>query len=59
MPIYLSDAIARELPIMKRFQARLLVEVRPQQDASEAHPVALRALALGRVVTASRSGSRR
>ncbi|MFO0615878.1 MAG: hypothetical protein U0414_25005 [Polyangiaceae bacterium] len=54
LPVYLSEALARELPLMKRFPARIVAEIRPQQDASEAHAVALRAIALGRIVAAPR-----
>ncbi len=49
IPTYLPAKIAKRLPLFKRFPARLAVEVLPQQDQAEAHPLALRALAIGRV----------
>ncbi len=58
LPVYLNDTISRELPLMKKFLARIIVEVRPQQDSSEAHPIALRAIALGRIVPQSRAPRR-
>lgn len=59
LPVYLNDTLSRELPLMKKFLARLLVEVRPQQDASETHPLALRAIALGRIIAPPRRSSAR
>jgi hypothetical protein len=50
VPVYLPEAGARELPLMRVAPMRLVVEVRPSQDAAEPHPLALRALALARVV---------
>jgi hypothetical protein len=50
VPVYLPEALATKLPLFARFPARLLVEVHVAQEQSEAHPLALRALALARVV---------
>lgn len=50
-PVYLSEAMARKLPMFARFHARLLVEAHLQEDQFETHPNALRAMALVRVVT--------
>lgn len=56
VPTYLPASIARRLPLFKRFPARLLGEVLWQQDELESHPIALRALALGRVPARGRRG---
>jgi hypothetical protein len=50
IPAYLPDALARELPLFQRFGARLIAELHLQQDQYEAHPHALRVVALARVV---------
>jgi hypothetical protein len=50
VPTYLPDAVARWLPVFSRFSARILAEAVPQQDQFETSPVALRAVALARVV---------
>ena len=50
-PVYLPDALADVVPMFPAFEARLLAEAHPAQDRAEAHPVALRALALARMVT--------
>jgi hypothetical protein len=50
VPVYLPGSIAKRLPLFKRFEARAIVEILPQQDQSETHPVALRAFALARVI---------
>jgi hypothetical protein len=57
VPVYLPEALAAKLPLFARFPARLLVEVHVAQDQSEPHPLALRALALARVVKAPRRGA--
>jgi hypothetical protein len=51
VPTYLPIALARRLPLFKRFTARAIVEAHPQQDQYERHPIALRVAALARVVT--------
>lgn len=53
MPAYLPDSLAKELPMMKRFSARLVAEVCLQQDQGESHPHALRVVALGRTASYS------
>ncbi|MFO0586244.1 MAG: DUF2169 domain-containing protein [Polyangiaceae bacterium] len=53
VPVYLPAELTRRLPLFVKFPARLLVEVLPAQDQSETHPVALRALALARVISAN------
>jgi hypothetical protein len=50
VPTYLPAAIAKQLPLFARFPVRIVAEIFPQQDQLEASPVALRAVALGRVV---------
>ena len=50
VPVYVPDAGAESLPLMRSVPVRLIAEVRPTQDAVESHPLALRVVALGRVV---------
>jgi hypothetical protein len=50
IPTYLPERLAKELPMFQRFRARAIVEARLQLDQFEAHPSALRVVALGRVV---------
>lgn len=47
--VYLPEAAARALPLVRRLRARLLVEVRPREDDHEACPIALRARAISRL----------
>jgi hypothetical protein len=54
VPVYLPEATATLLPLSPRLRIRLLGEIRLATDPSEAHPAALRALALGRAVPAIR-----
>ncbi|UQA56566.1 DUF2169 family type VI secretion system accessory protein [Polyangium aurulentum] len=56
VPVYLPERLAAELPIYSRFRARILAEVHPPVDAGEMQPVALRAVAVGRIVTVGRRG---
>lgn len=55
IPAYLPESLAKELPMFQSFRARLIAELRPQVDQYEAHPIALRAAALGRVITRARA----
>ncbi|HZF48971.1 MAG TPA: DUF2169 domain-containing protein [Polyangiaceae bacterium] len=50
VPAYIPGKLAKRLPLFKRFSARLIVEVLPQQDQYETNSIALRSLALARVV---------
>jgi hypothetical protein len=50
VPAYLPATLAKKLPLFRRFAARVIVEVLPQQDQYEASPIALRVGALGRVL---------
>lgn len=59
VPVYLPARISKRLPLFKRFPARVIAEVVWQQDQYEACPVALRALALGRLPARSRPRSPR
>jgi hypothetical protein len=52
VPAYIPGKLARRLPLFKRFSARLIVEVLPQQDQYETSPLALRSVALARVLPA-------
>jgi len=49
-PIYLSEAAAAELPLMRTFQVRAIVELCAANDGIDVGPLALRVLALARVV---------
>jgi hypothetical protein len=51
VPAYLPEDLAGHLPLYARFSARAIAEVHLSQDQYEPHPVALRVLALARVVT--------
>ena len=55
LPAYLPEEAARRLPLFARFAVRAIAEVLPQQDQSEDAPVALRVLALARVITRGRA----
>jgi hypothetical protein len=48
VPVYLSDALAQTLPMFRRFAVRLIADVHLAQDQFEAHPYALRAVAVAR-----------
>ncbi len=50
MPTYLGANLADTLPLFRRFRVRLLAEPHPPQDPTDAGHVALKALALSRVV---------
>ena len=50
VPTYLPAELAKKIPLFVKFSARLIVELLPQQDQNEAHPVAMRTLALSRTV---------
>lgn len=49
IPIYLGEAMARDLPSFAKLRVRALVEVDLRLDEAEIHPLALRALAVGRL----------
>lgn len=51
IPTYLPAAPARELPALQRFAVRIIVEVRAQLDQYETESIALRVVALGRVIS--------
>ena len=55
IPAYLPESLSKELPMFQGFRARLIAELRPQVDQYEAHALALRAAALGRVIVRSRA----
>jgi hypothetical protein len=57
-PVYLPEALANVLPMFPAFEAKVLAEAHAAQDAAEACPVALHALALARVVPAAVSRTR-
>lgn len=49
--VYVPDGATPQLPLFATFAARLLATVVPSQDAGEVAPLALRAHAIGRVLT--------
>lgn len=53
--VYLPDALAKRLPMARRFRARIIAEINPSQDPYEKRDEALRALALGTVTTVKRA----
>jgi hypothetical protein len=50
VPTYLPEPLAKRLPLFARFPVRLIAEAFAQQEQLETHPVALRVVALARVV---------
>lgn len=54
IPTYLPELLAEQLPLFTRFRVRLVAEVRIAEDQYEAHPAALRVLALARVIERAR-----
>jgi hypothetical protein len=59
VPAYLPVALAQRLPLMASFSARVVAEVVPQQDEVESAPIALRVLAIGRIVQISKTSIRK
>jgi hypothetical protein len=57
VPAYLPVAAAKVLPMLAAMKARVIAEVRPQQDRYEDHPVALRVVALGWEISVGRRGA--
>ncbi|NUO52168.1 MAG: hypothetical protein HOV80_25220 [Polyangiaceae bacterium] len=55
MPTYLAANLADMLPLFRKFRVRQFAEPHPPQDPSDAGHVALKALALSRVVPRRRS----
>ncbi|WP_170319830.1 DUF2169 family type VI secretion system accessory protein [Polyangium spumosum] len=51
---YAPEAVARKLPMFRKFRTRLVGELHPAQDQYEARGEALRALAIGTVTTPER-----
>lgn len=50
LPAYLPERVRDDLPLFQRFRARIFAEARARADRAESEPVALRVLALGRVL---------
>ncbi|AKT38532.1 DUF2169 family type VI secretion system accessory protein [Chondromyces crocatus] len=50
IPCYLPEPLEAKLPLFQRFRAVLIAEARGQQDEYETNPLALIALALGRLI---------
>ncbi len=50
VPTYLPDALAKKLPMFRRFKLRMLAEAHHQEDQYEAHAAAFKPVAVARVV---------
>ena len=50
VPTYLPDALSKQLPMFQKFKVRVIAEALLQQDEYEAYPVALKVVALGRLM---------
>ncbi|HVK67860.1 MAG TPA: hypothetical protein VM694_25545, partial [Polyangium sp.] len=53
IPCYLSEELEAKLPLFQRFRAAVIAEARGQQDQYETSPLALVALAVGRMLSMS------
>ncbi len=51
VPAYLPRAVGSRLPLFRSFPARIVAELRPQQEPYAASPVMLAVVALGREIT--------
>jgi hypothetical protein len=51
IPAYIPDKLAKDLPMFKRFHARVVAEAHVQQDEYESHENALKVVAFGRVIS--------
>ena len=56
VPAYIPATVASKLPMLPSFPAVVLAELRPREDAQEAHAEALLVWALGRVVRQAGAG---
>jgi hypothetical protein len=56
LPCYLPEVLALATPLFSTFPARIIAELHPRQDQFEDHPKALRAMALGRIITLEEAG---
>ncbi len=54
IPVYMPASMGRKLPLFTRFSVRIVGELLPQQDETEASSIAVRTIALARTI-----GSRR
>lgn len=50
VPAYLPESLAKKLPLLQRFKVRMIVEVHLAFDLLDAHPLALKVVALARSV---------
>ena len=57
-PVYVPESAAGKLPMFARFSARILAEIGFQESQYEAHPTALRALAIARLSAVSTRSER-
>jgi hypothetical protein len=55
IPTYLPEALVKKLPMFQSLRVRLIAEAHAQQDQYESHPVALRVVALGRLIVPRRA----
>ncbi len=54
IPAYIPDKLAKDLPMFKRFGARVIAEAHVQQDEYESSENALKVVAFGRVISFTR-----
>ena len=54
IPTYLPEALTKKLPMFQTMRVRMIAEAHAQQDQYEAHPTALRVVALGRLIVTAR-----
>lgn len=57
IPTYIPAKLAKRLPLFRQVSARILVEALSQQDMYESHAIALRVVALARVLTPQESSN--
>lgn len=51
VPVYVPDALREELPLFKRFRARIVGEIEGKEDRYEASEVAVKVVGLGKVAS--------
>ncbi len=59
IPTYLPEALSKQLPMFQKFKVRIIAEAVLQQDEYESHPVALKVVALGRLMAVTGTPRRR
>jgi hypothetical protein len=57
VPAYLPESLADVLPMLPRFRARMVAEIRLAADRYESHPASLKVIALARAAPPPKAGS--